>query len=127
MAEGLSDAIRWTRHADIRKSKIDGAFSENRRIANSISNETTALFDKRHASDSEEINKTLTVAAMLCASPEAIKKEQSSCSPKGVDVCKIARKIASEMAPLLPMRLNSFNLIVQTVFAVDHSIAITAF
>lgn len=125
MAEGLSDAIAGQGTADIRKSKIDGAFSENRRIANSISNETAALFDKRHASDSEEINKTLTVAAMLCASPEAIKKEQSSCSPKGVDVCKIARKIASEMAPLLPMRLNS-NLIVQTVFAVDHSIAITA-
>ena len=57
MAEGLSDAIAGQGTADIRKSKIDGAFSENRRIANSISNETAALFDKRHASDSEEINK----------------------------------------------------------------------
>ena len=125
MAEGLSDAIAGQGTAEIRKSKIDKAFSENRRIANSISNEAAALFDKRHASDSEEVNKTLTVAAMLCAPPDAITEEQSTCSPKGVDVCKIARKIASEMAPLLPMRLSS-NLVVQTVFAVNRSIAITA-
>lgn len=125
MAGSLSDAIAGKGTAESRKSRIDKAASENERIADSITKDAAAAFDKRHIHDSESINKSLIVAAMLCASADAIEKEQSECSPKGTDVCKIARKIANEMAPLLPMRLSS-NLVIQTVFAVKRSVGITA-
>lgn len=125
MADSLSDAIAGEGTAESRKSRIDKAVSDNKKIADSITNDAAASFEKRYAFDSEDVNKSLTVAAMLCASADTIEKEQSVCSPKGTDVCKIARKIASEMAPLLHMRLSS-NLVIQTVFAVKRSIGITA-
>ena len=124
-ADSLSDVISGKGTVENRKSNLDKAFLENQKIANSITNDAAASFKKRHAFDSENINKSLTVAAMLCASADVIKKEQSACRPKGTDVCKIARKMADEMAFLLPMRLNS-NLVIQTVFSVKNSIIMTA-
>lgn len=66
--------------------------------------------------------KSALLAAMVLSAPSMA---QSSCSPKGLDVCKMARQIADEMAGMLPVRLNQ-NLSIQTVFAERHSVTLTA-
>ena len=125
MADSLSDAIAGKGTAEIRKSRIDKAAAENMKIADSITKDAAASFDKRYIHDSESINKSLIVAAMLCASPDAIGKEHSSCNPKGTDVCKIARRMANDLAPQLPMQLSS-QLSMQTVVAVKGNFLMTA-
>ena len=125
MADALGDAISSKGTIENRKSRLEEADSANQKVAESVLRSAFDSFRKEHAVDSDDMNKTLTVAAILCASADIIEKEQSACSPKGTDVCKMARKMAHEMAPLLPIRLNS-NLVVQTVVAVKGSISITA-
>ena len=125
MVDSLNDAIAGKGTAESRKSRIDKAVSENKKIADSITNDAAASFEKKYAFDSEDVNKSLTVAAMLCASADTIEKERSVCSPKGTDVCKIARRMANDLAPQLPMQLSS-QLSMQTVVAVKGNFLMTA-
>lgn len=125
MAEALNDYVYKKGTSENNKAKRNKALFENQKIADSITKGAAASFVKRYASDLEDANKSLTAAAILCASSDAIEEERSACSPKGTDVCKLARKVANEMAPLLPMRLNR-NLVLHTVFAVNRLVAITA-
>ena len=78
MADSLSDAIAGEGTAESRKSRIDKAVSDNKKIADSITNDAAASFEKRYAFDSEDVNKSLTVAAMLCA----LKKSNQSAAPR---------------------------------------------
>jgi hypothetical protein len=65
----------------------------------------------------------LAVTAIFASSNTVM--AQNSCSPKGVDVCKMARKMADETAATLPMRINK-NTSVQTVFAERNIVTLTA-
>lgn len=124
MADVLGDAISGKDTIENRKSNLEKAELANQKIAESISDSAENSFQKKHASDSDEMNKSLTVAAMLCASADSIQKERLTCAPKGTDVCKIARKMADELAPQLPMQLSS-QLSLQTVFAVKSNFHMT--
>lgn len=125
MADALGDVISGKGSIENRKSILEKAELANRKIDESISDNAADAFRRRHASDSDEVNKSLIVAAMLCASADTIEKEQSTCSPKGVDVCKIARRMANDLAPQLPMQLSS-QLSMQTVVAVKGNFLMTA-
>lgn len=125
MVDNLSYAIAGKGTAENRKLKIDEAIYANQKIANAITNDAVTVFERKHAAESEDINKTLTVAAMLCASADAIEKEQSACNSKGTDICKMARRMANDLAPQLPMQLSS-QLSLQTVAAVKGNFLMTA-
>lgn len=125
MADVLGDAISGKGTIDDRKSNLEKAERANQKIAESISDIAADSFRRKHAFDSDEMNKSLTVAAMLCASADSIQKERAICAPKGTDICKIARRMADELAPRLPMQLSS-QLSLQTVVAVKSNFLMTA-
>lgn len=125
MTQALGDVISGKGTIENRKSKLEKAELSNRKIADSISNIAADSFQRKHTFDSDEINKSLIVAAMLCASTDSGKNEPSICTPKGTDVCKIARRMANEIAPQLPMQLSS-QLSLQTVTAVNNYFLMTA-
>lgn len=72
-----------------------------------------------------QARKELLLALLVVAAMPVALQAQNSCSPKGIDVCQMARQIADDTAATLPMRLNQ-NVSMQTVFAEANIVTMTA-
>jgi hypothetical protein len=79
-------------------------------------------------------NRSFVAYSMICASGQSGKNSNASnntivaqnyCSPKGIDVCQLARKIANETAATLPVLINK-NTSVQTAFSERNVVTLVA-